>query len=63
MKLYELRYRITRMGDNLCLWLASRAPRRMRYWITLDAIAKATTGKLSNVHVPDVRAMDVLEAI
>jgi len=47
----------------LPLWIAMRLPRWLRYWVTLDSIAKATTGKYGSTVVPELRAMDVLDRI
>ena len=47
----------------LPLAIAHRLPRWLRYWVTLDSIAKATTGKYGNTVVPELRAMDVLDRI
>jgi hypothetical protein len=50
-------------NERLALWLARRVPRWLCYWITLDAIAKATSGRYSDTVVPDLRAMEVLKRI
>jgi len=60
---FEIRYAIERAYVLCATRLAAHAPRWLRYWLTLDAIAKATTGKYSSTVVPELRAMDVLDRI
>jgi hypothetical protein len=44
-------------------WFAARAPHTLRYWLTIDAIAKVTTGQYSNTNVADLPAMEVLKRL
>lgn len=60
---WEVRARRERLWTSSGLWVAHRLPRWIRYWVTIDSIAKATTGKYGNTVVPGLRAMDVLSRI
>jgi hypothetical protein len=60
---FKIRYAIERAYVLGATRLAAKAPRWLRYWLTLDAIAKATTGKYSATVVPELRAIDVLDRI
>jgi hypothetical protein len=45
------------------LWVARHLPRWVRYWVTIDSISRATTGKYGDTEVPALHAMDVLDRI
>lgn len=49
--------------ERVWLWLAQRLPRNLLYWAIIVAWAKATSGKHSNVEVPAVSALDLLDRI
>jgi len=36
-------------------------PKRLKYFIAIDVIAYATTGKYSNTVVPELTAMDAIQ--
>jgi hypothetical protein len=49
--------------DRLCLWLAIKMPRRLRYWATVRSGAIATQGQWGDTVVPEVKFMEVLKRI
>lgn len=49
--------------ENIAFWLAARAPKVVRRYMVVDAIAKATTGEYSNTNVTSLPAMEVLNRI
>ncbi len=53
-------YWIYRRAPHWWLRMADLVPRRLRYWVVLRAIARASTGALANTAVPEIAAMDVL---
>lgn len=52
-----------RRKERWALSLARALPRWLRYWVTIDSFAKATTGKYSGRHPDEVRFNDVLNAV
>jgi hypothetical protein len=58
-----LRGRQDRIWTYGSLAVARRLPRWLRYWVTIDSIARATTGKYGTTVVPELTAMEVLERI
>jgi len=42
-------------------WLATKLPRKLVYYCTLNAAAHATTGKYSGTIVPELTAMDCIK--
>jgi hypothetical protein len=49
--------------DRLALTVARCLPRRLRYWVTVDSIVRATSGPYGNTVVSDLKAVDVLNRI
>lgn len=46
---------------KLYIWIASKFPNGLQYFVANDLVAKMTSGKHSNIEVPDLRAMDALQ--
>lgn len=42
-------------------WLAHRLPARLKYFVVIDVVAYATTGKYGNTIVPDLSAVDAIK--
>lgn len=42
-------------------WLAHRLPNRLKYFVAIDVVAFATTGKYGNTIVPELTAMDAIQ--
>ena len=47
--------------DQLAQWVVWKLPHRIIYWATIRAVAHATQGPYSEVMVPSVSVMDVLD--
>ena len=47
--------------DKFWMWVAWMLPKELVSMAYIRVVAKATTGDLSSVPVPDVRAMDAIE--
>lgn len=50
---YIVKTKITR-------WVAHRLPKRLKYFVAIDILAHATTGKYSNTVVPDLTIMEAI---
>ena len=50
-------------SDKIYQWMAYRVPNRLRYFVTIDAIAKATTGKYGNTNVSELNCMEVVKRL
>jgi hypothetical protein len=49
--------------EKIYQWIAYHCPKKLRYFITIDAVAKATTGEYSSTVVPEITAMEVIKRI
>ena len=56
------RERLKRLRERALRWFVWRLPRPLIYWSAIRLVAAATTGKYSDVSVPDLTAMDALKA-
>lgn len=54
---------MNRFTEKVYQKIAYHCPKKLRYFITIDAIAKATTGEYSDTVVPDLTAMEVVKRI
>lgn len=49
--------------EKQMLAIAHVLPHWLRYWVTVDSFARATTGKYSNVHPDEVGYSKVMDAL
>lgn len=52
--------RLRRTREWSAMEVASHLPLRIRYWVTIQEIAKVTTQKLPNEEVPSIPLSDIL---
>lgn len=55
-------YRLHKIPENICIWIAWRLPKEIVKWAAVRLIAHAASGEYKDEEVPNLRAMDALEA-
>jgi hypothetical protein len=46
---------------SIWLWIARRLPKKLRYAVTINSFAVATTGKFSNIATPEITYDQVMD--
>jgi hypothetical protein len=49
------------MTEKICIWVASKLPRKLAYWAAIRVGAHATIGEYSGQVVPKLNFMEALK--